>query len=54
MISEWIAEGSAFGFKAFFALFVFGVCVMAVLGLIAMIGSIAGNGKGDDDDLHRD
>jgi len=50
MITEWIAEGSAFGFKAFFALFVFGACIMAVLGLMAIIGAFFAPRREDDDE----
>lgn len=44
MFYEWVSHGAEIGLTTFFALMVFGVCIMAVLGLFALIGEIF---KGD-------
>lgn len=46
MIAEWIADGAAFGIKAFFAVVVFILCCGVTLGLLAVIAMVFG---GDDD-----
>lgn len=52
VFSEWILAGVGFGFKAFFAVLVFLVILLAVAGLFGTLIAIAKGG--DDDDLHRD
>jgi hypothetical protein len=42
---EWVAQGAAFGIKAFFAVFVFALVCLAVLGLLSLIASVFGGGK---------
>jgi hypothetical protein len=49
MITEWIAEGSAFGIKAFFAVIVFALCCATVLGILTAIASVFGGRKDDMD-----
>jgi hypothetical protein len=44
MFAEWFAEGAAFGFRAFFAVFVFVLCSGIVLGLFGLIASFFGGG----------
>lgn len=44
--ADWVAEGSAFGIKAFFALFVFLLCVGIVVSVMGMIAALFRN---DDD-----
>ena len=44
MFAEWFAEGAAFGFRAFFAVFVFVLCNGIVLGLFGLIASFFGGG----------
>ena len=48
---EWVAAGAAFGFKAFFAVFVFALCCCTVLGVLAAIARVFG---GREDDMDRD
>ena len=43
--AEWVAAGVAFGFKAFFAVFVFLGCTVIVLGLIGGLLSAFGGGE---------
>lgn len=47
--AEWVAAGAAFGFKAFFAVFVFALCVCTMLGLLAALARVFG-GNGNDMD----
>jgi hypothetical protein len=49
--AEWFAEGAAFGFRAFFAVFVFVLCSGIALMLFGLIASFFG---GDEDDMDRD
>lgn len=49
MFYEWVAEGSAFGVKAFFALFVFLLMVGAVLGLMGLLAKAVTPTRKDDD-----
>ena len=51
MFAEWLAEGAAFGFRAFFAVFVFVLCSGIALMLFGLIASCFG---GDEDDMDRD
>jgi hypothetical protein len=51
MFAEWFSEGAAFGFRAFFAVFVFVLCIGIVLGLFGLIANFFG---GDKDDMDRD
>ena len=51
MFAEWFAEGAAFGFRAFFAVFVFLLCCGIILGLFGLIASFFG---GNEDDMDRD
>jgi hypothetical protein len=44
--AEWVAAGAAFGFKAFFAVFVFLLCCGFILGLFGLIASFFGGGRG--------
>lgn len=44
MFTEWIVFGTALGIKAFFAVFVFLLCVGIVFGMLAAIGAMF---KGD-------
>lgn len=46
--AEWVAAGAAFGFKAFFAVLVFLLCVCTVLGLLTVVASVFG-GRGEDE-----
>ena len=48
MFYEWVSAGAAFGVKAFFALFTFGLFIMAGVGLFALGGKIMG-GNNDKD-----
>ena len=41
MFAEWVAIGVAFGVKAFFAVFIFGLLALLLLGLLGIISSIA-------------
>ena len=50
MFAEWFAEGAAFGFRAFFAVFVFVLCCATVLGILTAIASVFG---GREDDMDR-
>lgn len=50
MMNEWILAGCVFGIKAFFAVFIFlmlGVALVGLLGLLAGIAKRLGDG-GDD------
>ena len=47
--AEWFAEGAAFGFRAFFAVFVFVLCSGIALMLFGLIASFFGDS--DDDDV---
>lgn len=40
--AEWFAEGAAFRFKAFFAVFVFLLCAGIMLGVLTAIASVFG------------
>jgi hypothetical protein len=51
MIVEWIAAGAAFGIKAFFAVFIFLLCCLIVLGLMAIVSYAM---RGGEDDLRGD
>jgi hypothetical protein len=44
----WMTAGVAFGFKAFFAVFVFLLCCGCVLGLIGGLLSMFGVGKDEE------
>jgi hypothetical protein len=44
---EWVAEGAAFGIKAFFALFVFGLFCAAALGVLSLLNYAAKGGRAD-------
>ena len=46
--AEWVAVGASIGFKAFFAVVVFLLCVCTVLGLLTLVASVFG-GRGEDD-----
>lgn len=46
--AEWVAAGAAFGFKAFFAVVVFLLCVCTVFGLLTLVASVFG-GRGEDE-----
>lgn len=46
--AEWMAAGVAFGFKAFFAVFVFLLCCGVVLGLIGGLLSVFGVGEDEE------
>lgn len=48
MFAEWFAEGAAFGFKTFFAVFVFVLCSMIVLMLFGLIASFFCDSEDDD------
>ena len=37
---EWVAVGASIGIKAFFAVFVFGLCCMTVLGFLAALVAV--------------
>ena len=43
--ADWVTEGAAFGIKAFFAVFVFALVCLAVLGLLSLIARGFGGGK---------
>ena len=43
--ADWVTEGAAFGIKAFFAVFVFALVCLAVLGLLSLIARVFGGGK---------
>lgn len=45
MFYEWVAEGAAFGIKAFFALVVFALFVGAVVGVLGIGAKIMGGGN---------
>ena len=47
MVAEWVTAGVAFGVKAFFAVFIFGVLALAVLAIVAIIGNLM---KGEPED----
>ena len=47
MIGEWFVAGAAIGFKAFFAVLVFAVCLCVV---IALLGAIIGAIRGEEDE----
>jgi hypothetical protein len=49
--AEWVAVGASIGFKAFFAVVVFLLCVCTVLGLLTVVASVFG---GHDDGVDRD
>ena len=49
--AECVADGAAFGIKAFFAVFVFALCCATVLGILTAIASVFG---GHEDDMDRD
>lgn len=49
--AEWVAAGAAFGFKAFFAVFVFFLCCATVLGVVTALARVFG---GHSDDMDRD
>jgi len=49
--AEWVAVGAAFGFKAFFAVFVFLLCCATVMGVLTALAGLFG---GRDDDMDRD
>ena len=51
MFYEWVTDGAAFGFKAFFALAVFLLCCGAVLGIMAVLSHVV---RGDDDERRAD
>lgn len=46
MFYEWVAEGAAFGIKAFFAVAVFAMICAAVLGILGLVGRMFGDGNG--------
>ena len=46
-VIDWIAAGAAFGIKAFFAVVVFALCALAVLGLVGVLAKVFG-GDGDE------
>jgi uncharacterized membrane protein (Fun14 family) len=46
--AECVAVGAYIGFKAFFAVVVFLLCVCTVLGLLTLVVSVFG-GRGEDD-----
>lgn len=50
--AEWAAAGAIIGVKAFFAVFVFLMFVILILGLFAVIMSIFQVGSGNND-IHR-
>lgn len=43
--AEWVAVGASIGFKAFFAVVVFLLCVCTVLGLLTVVASVFGGNK---------
>ena len=49
MFAEWVAEGAAFGVRAFFAALIFVLCSGIALMLFGLIASFFG-GHGDDMD----
>lgn len=52
MFAEWVLIGCSIAIKAFVAVLVFFLLVLAVAGLLGTLIAIAKGG--DDDDLHRD
>lgn len=40
MFYEWVAVGAIFGIKAFFAIFMFGVCVSVILGFMFILAAL--------------
>ena len=53
MFAEWVSTGAIFGIEAFFALFTFALFCAALLGMVALVGSVIRAGSGDKDDLDR-
>ena len=53
MFYEWVTEGVAFGFKAFFAVFIFMLICAALLGFAALLGTVFKEASGEDDHTHR-
>lgn len=47
MIKEWLLIGAEFGFSAFAAVFVFCVCCIAAMSVVAILGRIIGGGNQD-------
>ena len=43
--AEWVAAGAAFGIKAFFAVFIFLLCCLIVLGLMAIVSYALNGGR---------
>ena len=50
--AEWVAAGAAFGFKAFFAVWVFLLCCATVLGGVTALAGLFG--ERDEDGVDRD
>ena len=44
VFSDWVAEGAAFGIKAFFAIAVFVAFCVAVLGIMSLGARVMGGG----------
>jgi hypothetical protein len=54
MFYEWVAEGAAFGIKAFSALFVFALICAACLGIWGLLSYAVKGGAADDrEEKHR-
>jgi hypothetical protein len=47
VFAEWVTAGAAFGIKAFFAVAVFGMFCVAIIGMIGLLSSVI---KGAEDD----
>ena len=52
MFIEWASAGAEIGVKAFFAVVVFGLFCLAVIGLLAVLTRALSSEEGEDD-LHR-
>jgi hypothetical protein len=51
--ADWVTEGSAFGVKAFFALFVFGMFCAACLGIVSLLTYALKGGEPDGEKKRR-
>lgn len=53
VFSDWVAEGAAFGIKAFSALFVFGLFCAAAFGVLSLMSYAVKGGKADEREERR-
>ena len=51
--ADWVAEGAAFGIKAFSAVVVFAIICAACAGVLAIIGRVYGGDTDEKSDIHR-